>query len=256
MSAYQFIKAEKSDGVARISLARPKHNVLDIAMMNEFNAELDALIADDGLKCVVISGEGPSFCAGVEVGDHKPDNVDAMVEVFGGIFERFDKLGVPTIAAVRGACLGGGLELAIACDIVMAEENAVFGQPEIKLGFFPPYAVIRLPQLIGPAKAIEVCTTGRRYSADEAQKMGFVGHVAAADAFDAAVEKMIKEIAVCSPLIIRLNKQAVRQSLGKPFAEALAQANDYFLNTMMKTEDTLEGIAGFEEKRRPVWKNK
>lgn len=256
MSANQFIQVEKNDGVARIRLARPKHNVLDIPMMNEINAELDLLIADDDLKCLVISGQGPSFCAGVEVADHKPEMVDTMVAVFGGIFERFDKLAVPTIAAVRGACLGGGLELAIACDIVMATETATFGQPEIKLGFFPPYAVIRLPQLIGPAKAIEVCTTGRRYSADEAQKMGFVGHVTAEDAFEAAVEKMIKEIAVCSPLIIRLNKQAVRQSLGKSFADALAQANDYFLNTMMKTEDTLEGIAGFEEKRRPVWKNR
>lgn len=256
MSAYQFIKAEKNDGVARIQLARPKHNVLDIAMMNEFNVELDALIADDELKCLVISGDGPSFCAGVEVADHKPENVDAMVAVFGGIFERFDKLDVPTIAVVKGACLGGGMELAIACDIVMAEENAIFGQPEIKLGFFPPYAVIRLPELIGPSKAIEVCASGRRYSAAEAKAMGFVGHVAAADAFDEAVEKMIKEIRVCSPLIIRLNKRAVKQSLGQSFKDALAQANDYFLNTLMKTEDTLEGIASFEEKRRPVWKNK
>lgn len=256
MAEMTFLKFEKTDGVARITFTRPKHNVFNIEMMNELNSLLDTLISDDTLKCVVFFGDGPSWCAGVEVGDHKPEMVDEMVAVFNGIFERINKLDVPTIAAVHGLCVGGGMEIAIACDIVMASEKAKFGQPEIKLGFFPPYAVIRLPELIGPAKTIEVCTSGKTYTANDAQLLGFVGHVIGDDRFAEGVEKMIREITYSSPLIIRLNKRAVKQSLGQGFDDAVETASDYFLNTMMKTEDTLEGIASFDEKRKPVWKNR
>jgi cyclohexa-1,5-dienecarbonyl-CoA hydratase len=256
MPDLKYLKLEKDGGVARITLARPKHNVLDIEMMTELNGELEKLVKDNDLKCVVLLGDGPSWCAGVEVADHKPEMAGDMISTFNRIFELIDQLDVPTIAAVHGACLGGGMEVAIACDIVIAAESALFGQPEIKLGFFPPYAAIRLPELVGPAKAIEVCTTGKRYTAEEAKSMGFVSHTAADDNFSEAVEKLIKEIKVCSPLIIRLNKRAVRKHIGLGFKAALDSVGDYFLNTLMKTEDVLEGIKSFEEKRRPEWKNK
>lgn len=256
MSELRTIQLEKEKGVARITFNRPKHNVLDIEMMNALNGELEALLADDELKCLVFLGEGPSWCAGVEVSDHKPEMVHDMVATFNRIFELLEQFDIPTIAAVHGTCLGGGMEVAIACDIIIASEKAVLGQPEIKLGFFPPYAATRLPVLVGPAKAIEICTTGRRYTAAEAQSMGFVSHVVPADAFSEKVDAMIKEIAYSSPLIIRLNKQAVRKHLGMNFADAISGVSDFFLNTLMKTEDTLEGICSFEEKRRAVWKNK
>ncbi|MEJ2473573.1 MAG: enoyl-CoA hydratase/isomerase family protein [Desulfobacterales bacterium] len=256
MTAYKHLAVEKTDGVARITLARPKHNVLDIEMMTELNAELDLLSIDTELKCAVILGEGPSWCAGVEVADHKPEMVSEMIAVFNGIFERIDKIEVPVIAGVHGACLGGGMEVAIACDVIVAAKSASFGQPEIKLGFFPPYAAIRLPQLIGPAKAIEVCTTGRRYSAEEARQMGFVGYVVDDDNLTGTLDRLIGDIRAASPLIIRLNKRAVKKHLGLNFQEALDGVSDLFLNELMKTEDTLEGIRSFEEKRRPQWKNK
>ena len=255
MTAYKHLKVKKTDGVARITLARPKHNVLDIEMMTELNAELDLLSIDTELKCAVILGEGPSWCAGVEVADHKPEMVSEMIAVFNGIFERIDKIEVPVIAGVHGACLGGGMEVAIACDVIVAVKSASFGQPEIKLGFFPPYAAIRLPQLIGPAKAIEVCTTGRRYSAEEARQMGFVGYVVDDDKLTGTLDQFIGDIRTASPLIIRLNKRAVKKHLGLNFQEALDGVSDLFLNELMKTEDTLEGIRSFEEKRRPQWKN-
>jgi cyclohexa-1,5-dienecarbonyl-CoA hydratase len=256
MPDLKFLQVDNTDGVARITLARPKHNVLDIEMMNELNGQLEMLLTDQALKCVVLLGDGPSWCAGVEVADHKPGMVDEMITTFNRIFELIQQFDVPLIAAVQGACLGGGMELAIACDIVIASEKAVFGQPEIKLGFFPPYAAIRLPQLVGPAKAIEICTTGKRYSAAEAVSMGFVSQAVAPDRFAEAVAKLIAEIQYNSPLIIRLNKRAVRQHLGLPFDKALAGVSDLFLNTLMKTGDTLEGICSFEEKRRPEWQNK
>lgn len=256
MTDFKFIKIDSSAGVARISLARPKHNVLNIEMMRELIAGLETLKADRELKCVVIAGEGPSWCAGVEVADHKPEQVDAMIATFNRMLELIEGQEVPTIAAVHGACLGGGMEAAIACDIVVAGKSAVFGQPEIKLGFFPPYAAIRLPQLVGPAKAIEICTTGKRYLAQDAKEMGFVNCCVEDGQLPQTVDGLVKEIATSSPLIIRLNKQAVKRHLGMPFPAALEGVSDLFLNTLMKTADTLEGIASFEEKRKPVWKNK
>ena len=256
MSHLKFINHEIVDGVATLTFNRPKHNVLDIEMMNELNGQLETLANDGSLKCVVMAADGPSWCAGVEVADHRPEMVDEMIATFNRIFELVHRMPVPTIAAVHGACLGGGMEVAIACDIIVASPKAVFGQPEIKLGFFPPYAAIRLPQLVGPARAVEICTTGRRYKAEAAQCMGLVAHLSGEDNFQETVDGIVGEIKACSPLIIRLNKRAVNVHLGLDFKQALSGVSDMFLNTLMKTEDTLEGIKSFEEKRRPVWKNR
>jgi cyclohexa-1,5-dienecarbonyl-CoA hydratase len=256
MSDLKFLKLDKSAGIARMTLTRPKHNVLNIAMMQELIGELENLKADQDLKCVVISGEGPSWCAGVEVSDHKPEQVDAMIATFNRMLELIEGQEVPTIAAVHGACLGGGMEAAIACDMIVAAKSAAFGQPEIKLGFFPPYAAIRLPQLVGPAKAIEICTTGKRYTAEDAKNLGFIAYCVEDARLAETVDGLVKEIQYASPLIIRLNKRAVKQHLGLAFPAALTGVSDLFLNTLMKTADTLEGIASFEEKRKPVWKNK
>ncbi|MGD2037769.1 MAG: enoyl-CoA hydratase/isomerase family protein [Desulfobacterales bacterium] len=255
MSEYQHLKVEKADGVARITFDRPKHNVLDIQMMSEFNTELEELATDDQLKCVVLNGAGSSFCAGVEVSDHRPDMAPKMIETFNRIFELIDRLEVPVIAAVHGVCLGGGMEVAIACDIIAAAQSAQFGQPEIKLAFLPPYAAVRLPHLVGPSKAIEICTTGKRYSAEEAQQMGMVNYVVADDQLSETTDNLVKEIQYSSPLIIRLNKRAVKKHIGMALPNAIESVSDLFLNTLMKTEDVLEGIKSFEEKRRPVWKN-
>jgi cyclohexa-1,5-dienecarbonyl-CoA hydratase len=256
MPDFKFIRLDTSEGIARVALARPKHNVLNIEMMQELIAALETLKADQELKGVVLSGEGPSFCAGVEVADHRPEQVDAMIATFNRMLELIEGQEVPTIAAVHGACLGGGMEAAIACDIVVAGRSAVFGQPEIKLGFFPPYAAIRLPHLVGPAKTIEICTTGKRYLAQEAEDMGFITHCVDDSRLAETTEALLKEIQYGSPLIIRLNKRAVKQHMGLAFPAALKGVSDLFLNTLMKTADTLEGIASFEEKRKPVWKNK
>jgi cyclohexa-1,5-dienecarbonyl-CoA hydratase len=191
----------------------------------------------------------------VDVGDHKPELVGDMIATFNRIFQLIDELTVPTIAAVQGACLGGGMEVAIACDMIIASKKAVFGQPEVKLGFFPPFAAIRLPALIGPAKTIEICTTGRTFGADEALALGMISQSVEPDQFENAVNKLVAEIKTSSPLILRLNKLAVKKHLGMDFDKALAGVSDLFLNTLMKSEDTLEGIASFYEKRKPVWKN-
>lgn len=253
---WQHIKLEQSAGVARLLLARPKHNVLNIEMMKEIQEALRGLAADADLKCLVIKGDGPSWCAGVDVGEHSPDLVAEMMASFNGIFEIMEGMDIPLIAAVHGACLGGGMELAIACDIILASDRASFGQPEIRLGFFPPYAAIRLPGIVGAARTIEICTTGRTYSAQEAKEMGMISQVVAAEKLEEALQALIDSLQASSPLIIRLCKQAVRRHLGKEFPAAMAGVTAMFLNDLMKTEDTREGIKSFYEKRRPVWINR
>ncbi|MGD8293604.1 MAG: enoyl-CoA hydratase/isomerase family protein [Desulfobacterales bacterium] len=256
MPELKFLKFEKADGVARITLDRPKFNMMNIEMMQELNGLLESLLDDSHLKCIVYLAAGKHFCTGVEVGDHKPDKVDEMIATFNRIFELSEQVEVPIIASIQGYCLGGGMELAIACDVIVAAQSAQFGQPEIKVGFFPPYAAMRLPQLVGPARAIEICTTGKFYSAEDARRMGMVAYLSEDDKLGECTDQIVKEIQANSPLIIRLNKRAVKQHLGLAFEPALAGVSDLFLNTLMKTEDTLEGIASYEEKRKPVWKNR
>lgn len=256
MSELKHLKYEMTDAVARITLDRPKFNMMNIEMMDELNGLFESLLREDDLKCIVLYAEGKHFCTGVEVADHKPDKVGDMIATFNRIFELTEQIEVPIIASVQGYCLGGGMELAIACDVVVAAESAQFGQPEIKVGFFPPYAAMRLPQIVGPARAIEICTTGKFYSATEARQMGMVGYVSKDDRLGETTAEIVKEIQANSPLIIRLNKRAVKQHLGLAFKPALAGVSDLFLNTLMKSEDTLEGIVSYEEKRKPVWKNR
>jgi len=246
----------QENGLARITFNRPKHNVLNMAMMQELTAILAELNGDSELKCVVIAAQGASWCAGVEVLDHKPELAPDMILNFDALLKQIHAMSIPTIAAVNGACLGGGMEVAIACDIVVAARSAVFGQPEIKLGFLPPYAAVRLPRLVGPSRAIEICTTGKRYSAEAMQQMGVVCDVFDDGALEKGVANLTKEIQHASPLIIRLNKKAVNQHVGMTINEAMESVNDMFLNQLMHTEDTLEGIRSFEEKRRPEWKNR
>ncbi|MDJ0828259.1 MAG: enoyl-CoA hydratase/isomerase family protein [Desulfobacterales bacterium] len=255
MTELKFHQLTIEKGVARIVLNRPKHNVFNIDMMEELTQLLAQLNDDNELKCVVIAAQGASWCAGVEVSDHKPELAPEMIRVFDALLKQIHALAVPSIAAVHGACLGGGMEVAIACDMIVASRAAIFGQPEIKLGFLPPYAAVRLPHLVGPSKTIEICTTGRRYSAEAVYNMGLVAELLEVDTFEEGLAKLIKEIGHCSPLIIRLNKKAVNQHLGMDINTAMDSVNDLFLNQLMKTEDTLEGIKSFEEKRRPEWKN-
>ena len=250
------IQVKQADGVAWVTFARPKHNVFNIDMIRALIDALEALSKQDGLKCAVFCGDGPSWCAGVDVGDHQPDMAPEMIDAFNRSLALIEGLEMPTIAAVHGACLGGGMEYAIACDIIIASEKASFGQPEVKLGFLPPYAAIRLPQLVGVARAIEICTTGKIFTAQEARDLGFVSRTAVPEEFDASVDKLVKELQTSSPLILKLNKLAVKQHVGMPLVDALPAVGDLFLNRLMKTEDTLEGIASFYEKRRPEWKNK
>ena len=256
MADYNNIKTERKDDVLYITLNRPPVNVLNIEMMGEINSALNDVLNDAALKLVVFNAEGKAFSAGVEVGDHAPDKVNAMIEQFDGMFKRLNELEVPSLALVRGACLGGGCELALFCDIIYASEKSKFGQPEIKVGFFPPIAAFLLPRLAGRHVAMELMICGHTIDGATAMKLGLINRAVDDEKFDGECEKLIGGICENSPLIIRYNKRAIEDAFAGSFDEVLPKMDELFLNKLMKTRDCAEGLNAFLEKRRPKWENK
>jgi cyclohexa-1,5-dienecarbonyl-CoA hydratase len=255
---FEHIRFEVSDGVARLTLNKPPLNVLDIAMMREINAALEGLGDDPTVKVLVFqAAEGSrAFSAGVDVAEHTADMVEEMIEVFHRIFRLLDGLEVPTVAAVGGAALGGGCELALFCDMVIASEKASFGQPEIQVGVFPPVAAVALPGIVGPKKALEMMLTGDRIRAAEAERLGLVNKVVPPEELRAAADEFVGKLAKLSGAVLRLTKRAVRIGSVGSFDDGLAAVEELYLGPLMSTEDAQEGLAAFMEKRAPVWKDR
>lgn len=256
MAEFQQIIYRVDQGLATLTIDRPPYNVLDIATMAEVNAALDACLADDGVRLLLITGAGEkAFSAGVEVADHTPDKVDRMIDVFHGIFHRLQSMPVPTVAAVNGVALGGGMELAIGCDMRVAVAGAKFGQPEIQLAVFPPVAAVLLPRLVTPARAMEMLLSGRTIAAEEALAIGLINRVVARDTFSSDVQAYVASFLGLSRAALVATRRAIREVAGKPFREALDVAERIYLDELMSTDDAKEGLASFLEKRKPSWRN-
>lgn len=248
------LRIEAEGALRRLVLDRPPLNVLDIGMIKELDAALAGLEADEGASVLLVTGEGKAFSAGVDVADHTADRVQEMIQSLHAALVHVASLEMPVIAAINGAALGGGLELALACDIVLAREGAKLGQPEIKLGVFPPFAAAVLPRRIGVPRTLDLCLTGRTVRAEEAQSMGIVQHVFPREDFAANATTYAQELASLSPPVLRLAKRAVVAGLDVPVNEALHQSERIYLDELMELEDAREGLAAFLEKRPPRWK--
>jgi len=255
---FEHIRFEVSDGVARLTLNKPPLNVLDIAMMREINSVLEGLGDDPTVKVLVFeAAEGSkAFSAGVDVSEHTADKVEEMIGVFHRIFRLLDALEVPTVAVVGGAAMGGGCELVLFCDMVIASERASFGQPEIQVGVIPPIAVAALPGIIGPKKALEMVLIGDRIRATEAEQLGLVNKVVPPEELRAAADEFVGKLAKLSGAVLRLTKRAVRVGSAGSFSDGLAAVEKLYLGPLMATEDAHEGLAAFMEKRTPVWKDR
>ena len=253
---YKTIIVEEKDMIGRIRFNRPPLNVLNIEMMQEIN---NALIdfQEQKLKVLILNANGKAFSAGVDVSDHTKDKVGEMIRAFHGIFTNLIKISAPTFAIINGAALGGGCEVAIFCDIVIASEKSKFGQPEIKVGVFPPIAAAIFPKLIWSKKALELILTGETISAKEALELGLINHMFPVENFDIEAEKFITEkLTSNSAAILQLTKRAFIEGATQNYDEAIKKIEDIYLNELMKTNDANEGLAAFLEKRHPVWKNK
>lgn len=252
---YKTIVVREENSVGRITFNRPPYNILNIEMMAEISEAL-AYFQDRTLKVLVIDANGKAFSAGVDVSEHTDDKVEDMIRVFHGIFENLRKVKAPTVALVNGAALGGGCEVAIFCDIVIASERAKFGQPEIKVGVFPPIAAAVFPKLIWTKKALELLLTGETISANEAMELGLVNHVLPVENFREDSESFIAEMfGSKSAAVLALTKKAFMEGATKHYSEAMKRIEEIYLNELMKTKDANEGLAAFLEKRTPVWKD-
>jgi cyclohexa-1,5-dienecarbonyl-CoA hydratase len=250
---YRFVRCAEADGVARIILCRPPLNVLTIEMMEEVATALASAGSSGALKAVLLAAEGKAFSAGVDVEDHRGERVKPMLESFHRIFRLLHDLDCPTLAAIQGAALGGGAELATFCDLVIASDAATIGQPEIKVGVFAPVAALCYPLRVGPHRALQLLLSGRVVGAVEAHAIGLVDRVVPAESLADTVEAELARFTAQSAAVLRLTKRAVRESLGVPFHQALSQLDDLYHYELMATEDAAEGLRAFTEKRRPVW---
>jgi cyclohexa-1,5-dienecarbonyl-CoA hydratase len=254
--SFQHIRTEMAGGVGSITLNRPPVNILNIEMMEEINRALRYFRDEKGLKVLVFRAEGKAFSAGVDVGEHLGDTVKKMIETFHGMFRLMDELQAPSVAIVNGSALGGGCELALYCDMVLATERSTFGQPEVIVGVFPPIAALIFPRIIGRKKAMELILSGKTVGARDALEMGLINRVVSEDSMEEEVKQFVGDIARHSAVVLRLTKKATIEGLCDDAEGGLRRIERIYLDELMRTEDATEGLKSFLEKRKPVWKDK
>ena len=251
------IRLKLEDRVARITLARPPLNVLNIAMMREIS---EALLDSAQREVVAIVFEADKNCrafsAGVAIEEHVEETIYQMLDAFHAIFRQLEQIAKPTIALVDGAALGGGCELVAACDIVIASDRSRFGQPEIKLGVFPPVAAILLPLVIGEKRARELILTGEIIDATEASRLGLCSHVTPPAHLEAKLLEVLSKLKELSGTSLQFAKQALDLGRSRTLDAALTEQENVYLHELMKTADANEGIKAFMEKRKPVWRHR
>lgn len=255
---YQHIRFKFDDRVARVTFARQPVNIFNIAMMREINDALNQCAHERELVAIVFDAapDCRAFSAGVAVEEHVEETIFQMLDSFHAIFRNLEQLARPTIAVVDGAALGGGCELVAACDIVIASERARFGQPEIKLGVFPPVAAVLLPRVIGDKRARELILTGELIEAAEAARLGLVSYLLPANELEQKTSELLSKFRQLSAAALELAKEAMDLGRGRSLDSALREVEDLYLNELMKTHDATEGIKAFIEKRKPEWRDR
>jgi enoyl-CoA hydratase len=255
---YEFILTEKRDRVGLVRINRPKQlNALNPQTMDELTRACLAFDADPAIGCIVVTGDERAFGAGADIKEMMGANVvDMLNNPFIEYWDRLHQVKKPVIAAVSGYCLGGGSELAMACDMIVASETAQFGQPEINLGVIPGAGgTQRLTRAVGKAIAMEMTLNGRRLTAEEAYQWGLINRVASVDSYLDDAIKLGNEIASRAPIAVRLAKEAVNYAFESSLSAGIAHERRLFY-MLFATEDQKEGMAAFAEKRGAKWAGK
>jgi enoyl-CoA hydratase/carnithine racemase len=255
---YTAVRLQIAVAVASLTLARPDAlNALDPAMARELHDALSRVEATGGLKALVISGEGRAFCAGADLRYMEsvikdPPKLKAFIQLLNGLFFRLEAMSVPVIAAVHGYCLAGGLELALACDLVIAAEDAQLGDQHANFGLMPGGGgTQRLPRKIGYQRAMELMLTGRRLSGSEAVQWGLALRAAPTEGLEEEVESLVGQLRAKSAEGLRRIKSAVRRGMDLPLKDGVAQEVESFVEHMASSPDAAEGIRAFQERRQP-----
>jgi enoyl-CoA hydratase len=259
MKTFEHIIVETRGKVGVITLNRPKMlNALSFGVFGEIATAIDDLEANDAIGCIVLTGSEKAFAAGADIKEMQPKG---FIEMFSNDFiairgDRVATCRKPTVAAVSGYALGGGCELAMMCDIIIASDTAKFGQPEITLGTIPGIGgTQRLTRAIGKSKAMDLCLTGRMMDAAEAERSGLVSRIVPSDKLMSEVMAIAEKIAEMSLPAAEMAKRAINRAFETPLSEGLQVERDLFRSTFA-LEDRLEGMAAFIEKRKPVNKNR
>lgn len=250
------------DGVARVTINRPDaRNALSQEVMEGLLDAFDRAAADSLVRVVVLSGAGEkAFCAGGDLGgsgfrDKGFAERHHDRRTFADLFRRMNRLGKPIVARVRGHCLAGGFGLALGCDLVVASDDSSFGTPEVRRGLFPMMIMATIFRNVGRKKGMELLLTGDRISAAEAERLGLINYAVPADLLDAKVDELVAKVAAMSPAVVRLGRDAFYTMSDMSFDPALE-----YLQTMLTvnlgTEDAIEGVTAFLQKRDPVWKGR
>lgn len=255
--SYKHILVEKKEDIGKLIINRPPVNVLNIEAMDECSSALKEMNKDPGIKVVLVTGAGnKAFCAGVDVADHTPEKVNQMLASFYGIIKTLLELSKPSIAVVNGTALGGGCEVVLACDMVVATAKSTFGQPEINVGVYPGIANVLMPRLIPRKKAVELILSGETISAEEALRIGLINKIVSEEELEKEVHNFTKKFATKSGIVLSLTRKSIIAAFDKTVDEGFAISDKIYLDELMKTADANEGIKAFLEKRKPVWKNK
>jgi cyclohexa-1,5-dienecarbonyl-CoA hydratase len=249
------VSIEKKGGVTHVVLANPPLNILTCAAMKELTEAFRTLHAAD--RVAVLRGVGKHFCAGADIGEHFPEKGPALLEQLQALLASLEDSPVPVIAAVRGACLGAGLELAAGCDLMVVAEEAKLGVPEISLGVFPPAAAVDLPARIGPVRAAEMLYTGRTLSGKEAAAWGLANEAVTDAQVDEHADALAAKIASHSGAALAACRLALRDSSAALTRRAaIASACRVYLQKTITSHDGTEGLKAFLEKRKAVWADK
>lgn len=257
--ALPLVLVERRDHIAVATLNRPeKHNAMSLEMKDAIVQVLRELDADPQVRVIVLTGAGDkAFVAGADIAEFKERTLVEQLRLYqeGTMYDAVDRLAKPLIARIDGYCFGGGLELAMACDIRIASDRSSFGQTEINLGIIPGGGGSqRLPRLVGLGTALRMTLTGERISASEAWRMGLVDEVVAPPLLDARVTEVAGTIASKSAVAVRLAKAAVKAATRLPMDQGLRYEKTLF-SLVFSSEDKDEGVAAFLEKREPRWKD-
>jgi cyclohexa-1,5-dienecarbonyl-CoA hydratase len=239
----------------RITLNDPPLHILDIPLLAELRDAL-ARVSNDRHALILDATGDKAFSAGASVQDHLGDRVATMLANFHDCFRTLARLDLVTVALVRGPALGGGCELAMACDFVLASDQARFGQPEIRLGVFPPVAAYQLSRQIAPRKGLELLLTGDPIDAATAEHLGMVNAVFPHAEFSQRTDAWLQRLYHQSASSLRFAKKAFRLAQAEDFDSRLARVERLYLEELMKTEDATEGLVAFLEKRKAVWRDR
>jgi cyclohexa-1,5-dienecarbonyl-CoA hydratase len=253
---FQFIQHRVDAGVARMTLNRPEHNLLNESMLRELADGITFVAERDDVKLIVLDSSCKVFCGGIDIGEYTSERVFQMLDAFHSVFAGILETAKPVMTVVNGPAIGGGAELAAFGDLVVATPKARFAQPEITIGVFPPLASTILPFLVGPKVALELVLLGEPVTAERALELGLINRLIPENKLDATVNDLIARIASQSGPVLTMAKKAILGGMGLSLRDGLKNSMNIFLNELYRLEDSQEGLRALVEKRKPNWKNR